>query len=455
MPPCTNCNPNNIYSGSFNSLTESNCGEYGYTGLTSKVLYDGPNLPCTLINTGESLNVVFSKLDTALCAVLGDYSLYNVGCLAPIATQQEFVEAISAYVCTLRADFDTFEDVTFLNYQTSVTNQFLSITSPNITCASAGITTADNLTTVYSKYCTKFGQIDSALSLAGVNWAQCFAVPIAPTTIAEGFDLLIDQICQVNAGGSGVVLPTFNNVGSCLPGTLSATDSLEDTVNKIKTKVCTQPTFDINALTWGCTTQPSVVTTDLQSAVQAILSQLDSLKQNIPTFDPADFTVANVDNGNLCLGKSVSISGAIGTDQFVKSNAADTLPGTLEDKLQAGSNITLDFTSVAGKAIISSTGVGSAADEKVKTYVGDSTEGYLNDKVTGGSDPFGIDITTFLNTTTEKVEIIPSIDPVTFITNVLNAIKNDAALSALLCEIVSSCPSPCGSVTNAQVVQLP
>ena len=452
---CTNCNPNNIFTGSFNQIPSSNCCDSQFTSSTNSVVYDGPNLPCTLVQTGESLNTVLSKFDAIICQATGDYSTYNTFCLddvTPITTEKQFVENISNFVCSLKATVDLFQGTTFPAYQTSVDARFDAIEQPNITCPSAGVTSANSLTTVLGKYCVKFSQIDTSLNISTVNWAQCFSVPVTPTTIAQGFDLLVDQICQV-ATGAQVTLPTFNNVGSCLPGVLTTTDTLEDTVNKIKTKVCTQPTFDINALTWTCVTKPSVVTTDLQAAFQTVLSELATIKQNFPTFDLADFGVANVDNSNTFLGKLITISGAVSTDEFVKASPLDTLPGTLQDKLFAGTNISLDYASIAGKVIINATGSGST-DEKVKSYLGDPTAGFLNDKVTGGSDSYGLTISTNLNITTNQVEIIPAIDTETLIINILNQIKDDDALRALFCEIVGLCPSPCGGAQNVQVVQL-
>lgn len=452
---CVNCSSNNIFTGSFNQIPSSNCCDSQFTSATNSIVYDGPNLPCTLVQTGESLNTVLSKFDNLICSATGDYSTYNKFCLddlLPITTEKQFVETISEFVCTLKTNFDLFVGTTFPAYQTAVDVRFDAIEVPGLTCASAGVVPTDTLNQLLGKYCNKFSSIDTKLDISSVNWAQCFSVPITPASISQGFDLLIDQICQVEAS-SGAVLPTFNNIGSCLPGTLTANDTLVDTVNKIKTKVCTQPTFDINALTWTCVTKPSVNTTDLQSAFQTVLTELAAIKQNYPTFSPSDFAVANVDNGNPCLGKLITISGAVGTDEFVKASPVDTLPGTLQDKLFAGTNISLDYVSIAGKVIINATGSGST-DEKVKSYLGDPTAGFLNDKVIGGNDPYGITINTNLNVTTNQVEFIPTIDTNTLVTNILNQIKNDDTLRALFCEIVGMCPSPCGGAQNVQVVQL-
>jgi len=308
-----NSNPTNLsglqlfYSNSSCGTNTNNCGT-----PTSQVVYGGPNLPCTNIETGTTLDDVLSIIDTKLCAVVGDYTLYNKACLddvTPITTEQEFVETISTKVCTIESDLATFTGTTFVDYQTTVTNSLNDITNPELTsCSFVGVLTTDTLEQVINKITTSLCNINTNhLTLTGVNWSQCFTVSTPPTTIPQAFDLLIDQICSVKDDvGAGGALPTFNNTGSCLP-TPGAADSLTDTVNKIKTRLCQTGTFDINALTWTCTTKPSTTTTDLQAAFQAVLNKLDSLSQVVPNFS-GDFVVTNVDTAQPCLGKHVAFA---------------------------------------------------------------------------------------------------------------------------------------------------
>lgn len=451
---CVNCSSDNIFTGSFNQIPSTNCCDSNFSSATGCIVYDGPNLPCTLVQTGESLNTVLSKMDTVICQATGNYALYNTFCLddvTPITTEKQFVETISQFVCLLRSEFDTFVGSTFPAYQDVVDGRFDAIEQPEITCTSAGVVDTDSLKVLLGKYCTKFSQIDSFIDISTVIWNDCFTVPIPPTNLSQAFNLLVDQICQIATAQT--TLPTFNNVGSCLPPPLTATDSLEDTVNKLKIKVCTQPTFDINTLVWTCVTKPSTTTTNLQAAFQTVLTELAAIKQNFPTFSLANFNVANVDNGDPCLGKLITLAAGVSPDEKVKATPADTLPGTLQDKLVAGTAITLDYGAVTGKVVINSTG-GSSTDEKVKTDSTDPTAGFLDAKIVGGTSPLGISISASPNLTTHQIEIIPNVSTTAFITNILSAIKADETLKALFCEIVSMCPSPCSGAQNIQVVQI-
>lgn len=454
--PCPDCSPNNISNSNYQTSLSSGCSDCHSTG---NFKYDGPNLNCSSIETCDNLNDALSKLDTALCTVVGDYSTYNKYCLddvTPILTAQQFIESISQAHCNLKTSVETFQNTTFPNYQIAVDQRFDDLEIPGITCTSAGVIPTDTLETILIKYCNKFGSIDSLLNMSSVDWDKCFTVPVAPTNLTQGLNLLIDQICEVKAtggGGSGT-LPVFNNVGSCL-ATPSTTDSLINTINKIKVRLCQSPVFDINALTWTCVNKPSSTTTDLQAAFQSVLAEIATLKQNLPTFDNAQFTVSNVDNGNLCLGKSVQITSLSSpTDRFVAVNVSDTSPGYLATKLQAGANITLDSVSVVGKVIISSSGSG-VSDEKVKLNLSDPTAGYLVDKIVAGPIDNGITINVVPDTGTGELKISASLDMATLIINMFNEIDNNPEFSTLLCNLMAKCPSPCEPPSNVNVTYTP
>lgn len=452
-----NSNPTNI-SGLQLFYSKSSCNtQQNFCGTpSSSIVYTGVPLPCTTINTGDTLDDILSVFDTKLCAASANYAGYNTGCLdddGAITTEQQFVEKASAFMCTLRTDLDAFLDTTFPTYQTSVTNSLNAITNPALTsCAFIGITNTDTLNQVIGKINTAICGINTThLSLSSVNWSQCFTVSTAPTTIPQAFDLLIDQICSLKADidfAGGGVLPTFNNSGSCL-ATPGVADSLVDTVNKIKTRLCQTPTFDINALTWNCVTKPNSNTTDLQSAFQSILNKLDTISQNLPTFN-GDFVVTNVDNANTCLGKSVALAVSSSADRYVATNLADTTPGTLMQKLEAGSNITLDDTTTPGKIIISSSG-GSSSDELVKVSSSDSSSGYLIDKLDGAAGSYGISTTVTEDVVTNKAVIAASINIDLLASKILEAIQNNQTLQDLFCELKNACPSPCSGPLNVSV----
>lgn len=437
-----------------NSCT-SDCGTNCSTDMRC-IVWSGPNLPCSGVTTGMTLEELLTAFDTALCAATGDFSTYNVDCLddvEAITTEQEFVEAISAYVCTLRTDLDTFINTTFATYQTTVDNRFDLIENPSITCASAGITSADSLSTIYTKYCAKFTEIDQKISIAGVGWDLCFTVDPLPTSIAQGFQVVLSQICSLKSviDGGSFTLPVFNNVGSCLPSPLTTADSLVDTVNKIKTRLCQTPTFDINTLTWGCTTKPSSTTTDLQAAFQAILDKVNDYVQNKLTFS-GDFVISQTNVGDPCEGKTVALAIPSDQDRFVASNAADASPGTLIQKLQAGTNITLDDTTTPGKVIINSSGGGSGLDVLVKTRSADPAAGYLEDKIEGSTNASGVTITTITDTGDNKVQIGSTINFETFWTTLLTYLDDNTTIKELFCDYVQSCLPDCITPPNVTVV---
>ena len=457
---CSNCNqttPVSIYDIQYlysqNTCNACNDPECGSNYLNAKcVFYSGPNLTCASIDTSDNLETIIQKLDEQVCGITGDYSAFNFSCLANeavITTEQQFVETISDFVCQVRTDLDEFLTIDFPTYQADVASDFSAINNPTITCVSAGVVSTDTLNTVLAKYCTKFGSLDAAISVSVVDWDQCFTVVTPPTTVAEGFDLIIDQLCLVKATAeSSAVLPTFNNLTSCL-ATPGASDSLVTTINKIKDKLCTLPELDNTTLTSSCITIPST-SNDLEGLLQNLLDKVDTLSENLITFDSGDFTVVATDSGDPCLGKTVALSSAPAADRLVAINVADTVPGTLTEKLIAGTGVTLDTTTTPGTMIINSTGV--STDTKVLAHSSDlNPSGYLDEKLQGGTSTSGITISTSFDSTANKVSIVPTLNWSTFITDFIAVLQDNETLFAEFCALVSSCPSPCAAPTNVEV----
>lgn len=451
---CTNCIQT---TASITGFVPNTCQSTNPCFLDSGcVYYTGPTLSCSGITTNTSLESILQIIDPLLCAATGDYSTYNTFCLAPISTQKEFVESISDFVCTLDTTVTTFIDTTFPAYQASVTASLSAINNPAITCASANVISSDTLNQLLVKYCTKFATIDTALSLSTVTWSSCYTVSPTPTTIAAGFNVLIAQICLLKAAvASGAILPIFNNTGTCLasPGTA---DSLVSTIGKIITRLCLTGTLNTSTLTWGCTTNSTSSNTDLQGALQAILTQITTVSQAEPRTWSADFVVTNVDNGNLCLGKHIALATPLTQDRFVAATAGDASPGTLQSKLIAGTNITLDFSTPTQVTINSSGGAG-VGDHKVIADSSDTVPDYLIGKLEGGTASFGVSVIPFLDTadTSHQVALNTSVDAVALFTALLNALDDDAGLKALFCSQIQSCPSPCSAPSNVTVTYTP
>ena len=447
---CTNCTQS---TASITGFIPANCSEPASCFQDAGcVVYTGPALSCSGIATNSNLETILQTIDPLLCASTGDYSTYNTYCLAPITTQKQFVETISNFVCTLRDDFDEFVDTTYVADQSSIDSRLDALEVPGITCSSAGVVNTDTLQQLLTKYCTKFGTIDSAINPSAANWNSCYVVT-PPTTITGGFNTLIAQICilkaLVESGTSS--LPTFNNVGSCLPAPLTTADSLVDTVNKIKVRLCQTGTIDTTALTFGCVSNSVSSGTDLQSTLQNILTKVTQIAQNLPTEWSADFDVTNVDNGDLCLGKEVALATPSTQDRFVAATTSDTSPGVLQNKLVAGTNVTLDYVTTPGSVIINNTGGSGTGDHKVAVNSTDPSPDYLGVKIITGGLTNGIQVTPTVDIINNVITLDVTVDTVTLFQSLIDTLSSDSGLYASFCAAVAGCPSPCDAPSNVTV----
>lgn len=423
------------------STCNDTCG--GNRADASCIVYTGPNLSCSGIETNDDLETILSKIDAQICTVTGDYTGYHFNCVGewwgtPINTEGEFVDAITTYACEITENLESFTGVTFPAYQSSVAARFQSIEGPAIICTSAGVTASDSLETVLNKYCATFDDITSSISLAGIDWDQCFTVTTPPETVNEAFSLILDQICQVS--DAGATLPTFNNSANCLSG--SSSDSLITTIGLITDAICETDSFDGDEITLGCLTPAS---TSLQDIVQEIADHTSTLIQNTPTYS-GDFIVTA--NGGPCDGVTISLANPIDQDRFVAVDVSDASPGTLSSKLTAGTGITI--TNNGSDLEISTAGTADSFKVKAES-AGTDTEGFLQDKVNGGSAS-GIVITTSYNSTTEQVDILPTINPSELFTFLLNQLDGDSELYDLFCSKLVNCPSPCDPPSDVQAV---
>lgn len=447
---CTNCTQT---TSSITGFVPATCTDLPSCFLDAGcVVYTGPALSCSEIATNDALDTILQKIDPLLCAATGDYSTYNTFCLAPITTQKQFVESISAFVCDLNDNFEAFETA-YAADQTTIDGRLDALEVPGITCTSASVVNTDTLVQVLNKYCTKFGTIDTALNPSSANWNSCYVVS-APTTIVGGFNTLISQICilkgLVESGGTGS-LPTFNNVGSCLAAPVTAADTLVDTVNKIKTRLCQTGTIDTTTLTFGCVSNTVSGGQDLQGTLQNILTKVTAISQSLPTSFTGDFVITNVDNGNLCLGKSVALASSITPDRFVATTASDMSPGVLQDKLIPGTNVSLDYITSPGFVIINNTGGSGAGDHKVAVDGSDTTPDYLGAKIVAGAISNGLQVSPVVDTANEVVALNINVSLVTLFQSLIDVLSTDSGLYANFCAAVAGCPSPCDAPTNVTV----
>jgi hypothetical protein len=444
-----------IYKAGCDACQASGCSDGSLSA--GCVFYLSGNLPISGILNKDSMEVALQKIETKLAAVAGDYSTYSLNCIAPAGTvtsEAQFVNLITSEFCTLQTQLTTFVGTTFEAYKTAVNTRFTALEVPGITATSPAVGPTDTLATVLNKYATKFSALDAALSLSGVTWSQCFTVVTAPTTIADGFNQVLGQICQLKGSVGATSLPTFNNVGSCLP-TPGAADTLVDTIEKLKTRVCQSPVLDISQLSFTCVTRPTGGgNADLQGLMTQVLSKLDYLSQNLPSFAPSDFAVSQVDASSVCAGKLVKLQVGPNVDRFVAVNSNDTAPGTLMGKLVAGTGITLDDQSQAGKLVISSTGSASSADAfKVKANSSDTAPDFLDQKITGDVQ-LGISLTTLYDPATQKVKVSAQLRIEDIFSELMDYLETDSEAKARLCTLMASCPSPCDPPQNVQATEV-
>lgn len=458
---CKSCTETNYPTAFYGPLppcvTPEGCGDCPKGVVdTACVLYSGPQLINIGAVTNTCVETILQKIDAQLAVTTGNYSGYNVYCLAPVTTQQQFVEKISEYVCQTRLDFNTFVSTTFVTEIQDLQDQIDAFEVPGLnSCTKVGIITTDTNEQVLTKLATATCDIYSQINLSTAAWNSCFTVVgTPPTTPLEATNALISQICSIKSSQTSTVLPIFDNTSTCLTGG-TATDSLITTMGLIKNRLCLSPTLNINTLTFGCTSKPSNNALDLQGTLQAILNSLDTLTKNSYTFDLTQFTVTQVSPGNLCLGKNVSLiapgSGS-STDRLVATTSTDTTPGTLIDKVVEGTGINLDFITTPGQMIIGIDPAYQPVDDKVKVNASDPTTGYLEDKIEAlGQVSTGLTLGVTTNGTNDKVVVQGSINLDALATALLEAIADDETLRTLFCNLVSSCPDPCAVPSGVTV----
>lgn len=172
------------------------------------------------------------------------------------------------------------------------------------------------------------------------------------------------------------------------------------------------------------------------------------LTTNFITFDNTDFVVTQTSGSDSCQGITVALATSINVDRFVAIDGLDSSPGTLIDKITAGSGVTL--TNLGSTLEISASGTTDTFTVKADST--DTTPDFLDAKLAGGTNT-GITITPTYNSGTEQVEILPTLNLSTLFTALLVQLDSDPTLKALFCAKVASCPSPCDAPTNVQVVQ--
>lgn len=449
---CENCKENTKVV-SLNIVQDSNCVKPCQSGNpidSSCATYTGPDLPCSGVQTNDSVQDALVKIDSKLCENTGDYSTYNTGCLSDdytITDEASFVNAITDKVCADSNKIDTINNITIPNVKTDYDTKINALNTPALTFASSAVVSTDNVKAVLSKFGTNLAQLNTNVALSGVNWNTCGTSSSTPSNLSQAFTLVLNKICS-NTYSGGTQTLTFDNTNSCLPAPVTTSDSLYDTVNKIKTRLCQSPVFSVSSLNVGSCFGTQ---TDLQSTVQTLITKSNTSTQNTINQTDGNLSIDYVDASNPCLGKKLSLSSAYDITK-VKVSSSDTASGYLSDKLQAGSGVTLDTTTTPGVMIINS--IGSSTSKTVSASSTDNNPGYLIDKLEVGASVDGISLGFAYNSGTGKVTVTPTVDLSVLFTALIGQLSTDSTLSALFCSAVSSCPGPCASPTNISAIQV-
>lgn len=358
-----------------------------YTGECKEIIdssciaYTGATL--NIINpSNNDIETIIKKINDIL-ANLGDgvidWNEINASCLGPITSLYDFIINTITSFCSLSETVETIDDTVSGNYS-SLDGRIDALETPAITtCGTLGIAPTDSLQQVLNKLKTPICTLQTAVDITGITWNVCGFSVTDPTTIKNAFTTVLEMLCTLkNSIPDDVALPLFDNT-DCLDG--GAEDSLEVTIDLLKAKLCTLDfSFNPSLLSFQCV--PSSNT--LQATVQSIITTLSDLKKN---------SILEVDEHFLL--EDVGVSG-----------------------------------SCSGKRL---TFIGNDSDEKVALNEED-TPGYLIEKIEGVSSLITVNVTP----DSGVLKISASIDDNTFISYMLNKIKNTPELKSLFCSIECS-----------------
>lgn len=412
------------------------------------IKYTGTSFNC-ISNESKTLENILKYIDGVICEGQGGipWGTFNYACLEGITSAQTFAETISEYVCdlssTVTSNYNEIIDI--LNNISSTTGTYIPAISG---CSFTGIVNTDNLNTVLTKLNNSFCTLKTITDVSTVDFQGCFTVSPQPTTIAEALTVILDQICQVKASiPATVTLPTFNNIGSCLPSP-GATDTLVATINKIKTVLCSKPDFDVNSLSpYYCV----AAGTDLISTIENIRSKITQLTLSTIQEVGPGLTLTALASPEACEGMKLEIDPDAFPDEMVKANAGDTTPGYLIDKLNEGDNITIDDTTLPGAVTI------TADNNKVATSSLDPTADYLISKLLVESTPellLTLSEDSFTNPSSYKAKITPAFDYYALAEKILTVISTSTTLRELFCSISCDSLPTCAPPSNVSATYI-
>lgn len=416
------------------------------------VIYTGLPLPYISVNPGDDLQTALISIDTAVNAMnpAPDYTPYALQCLRPtytITDTQEFAEAVADFICTTRADLDTFVSTTYVTDQAVLAAAINGLQDPALIFAPFGVVNTDNIQQVWAKVWTGLSTMIATGDPSTANWASV-GVMVAPTTVADAFDEIIILALNAQAALAGMQtdLGTFDNSANCLAG--GATDDALTTINLLRSYICTLPAFDPGNITFGCVA-PGV---DLETSIDNIIATLGGV---MASYVETPGTGLTLDPVISCVGRTINIDTSWEGLYKVAMSQNDASLGNA-DYLGAkvtslDGSLTIDILTNPDKLDLSVT---TPVDLRTKVNVSDPSPGFLAEKIPSSGGDWGLAINTQANFDDTKLLLIPTVNNAdVLINNIITAIQTDPDLLARFCATVAMCAGClCDVITDLIVV---
>lgn len=320
MSTC-NCNCGNCSNCTCSETTTPCVSSVGCksTNYAKCIYYSGTAIDtCVEISVNDNLDDVIAALAAAICEVTPadlSWNTFDYGCLDTFTTAQEFAEGISAAHCALVTRVVAVEKPIFTRCSLFTSGDYL---------ITPGTTTLQTILEYYGDILCTLSDNDPGTITVNQG---CFTSNSGITTLENYFNWVVENVCNIRTTinssissiegdidviqdylGTPSQLTTFHdNSSGCLSG--SSTDTAYDTIELIKTKLCSLNTTvtsfpDLSAITLSWASCYAYgATASLTTQLGRIVSVL---KQQKYTFS-SDFTVTT----GAC-GDSVALAASVG-----------------------------------------------------------------------------------------------------------------------------------------------
>lgn len=419
------------------------------------ITYSSVPLTYISVTAGMNLQTILQNINTAInsSSAAPNYSGYNLACVVQTdgtthpTNTQNFAEGISKILCDHITTYTTFVGTTYPAAISTLTTSINGITSPALTYVPFGITSADSLTSVYSKFFTGFNTFGFSTSTSTfdsftANWGTLSITPSHSTITTWNNIIAYLSSLTTTVSGKQATLGTFNNSGNCLAGGI--TDSISTTVASLITYTCSLPSFTTSGITWGCITPQS----NLQTTIQALLSSLTSVINNYIAGNGTGLTITTIGS---CLGKSLAVDTTWSGLYKAMVNSSDTTPNFLANKFTSTGSTIAITTAVDNHTL--NLEVVTPFNGKLLVDNTDSIPGYLIEKIPTIAGNWGLSIVVTANSDHSQLNLTPNVqNPDLFVQNLIQTLSDSPDLLSQWCNLMSKCTAcTCNSATELSV----